>query len=120
MSITGIRGIEDEIKIMDDLMESIIIKSINKRNAPGGEKEFMITAELIAFPITSDGHTFKDADNVSLKKTETKYFNPETTVSEIFSEFKKTQDEWQAWFSKLMDFFGVVNWVNNITQENKK
>lgn len=101
-------------------MESITLKSISKRHAPGGEEEFMIRAELTAFPLTSDGCFIKDADDISFKKIETKYFSPETTISKIFYEFKNMQDEWQDYFNKLMNFLSVVNWVNEIAKDSKK
>ncbi|HNT01521.1 MAG: hypothetical protein RBR88_06845 [Candidatus Saccharicenans sp.] len=83
-------------------MESIIIKSIQGNDEVLGDL-FEVTAELRAYPITSDGRLVKNTDGMSARKIEMKHFKAETTIYEIFTELKKEQDDFQKWFSELID-----------------
>lgn len=54
-----------------------------------------------------------------LKKVESKYFRPDATIAEVFAEFKKEEEDYQARFSELMDKAVILDRFIKLNQEGK-
>jgi len=107
-------------------MEAINVKSFNRHGGalgdPNDEEKFEVAAELRVYPRTSDGCYNREVGSwlvrcgitgwaevqepngsMYLKKVESKYFWQDATIAEVFAEFKKEEEDYQARFSQLMD-----------------
>jgi len=119
-------------------MIAVLIRSIMRYDDGVGDEKYDVTAELRVYPVTSSGQIDKDLGaklvkcgiftwtevrekdgSYYLRKVITKHFDPSTPISQIYDEFKKENEEWQAEFSKLMDKAIIIEQFIRLTQEGK-
>jgi len=123
-------------------MESIIVRSFNRHGGalgnPNDEEKFEVAAELRIYPRTSGGcynrevgsklakcgltdwtEVEQSSGSIYLRKVETKYFRSEATIAEVFAEFKKKEEDYQARFSELMDKAVILEKFIKLNQEAK-
>ena len=123
-------------------MESIIVRSFNRHGRalgnPNDEEKFEVAAELRIYPRTSSGcynqevgsklakcgftdwsEIEQSSCSIYLRKVETKYFRSEATIAEVFAEFKKEEEDYQARFSQLMDKAVILERFIKLNLENK-